>query len=351
MAESLPWRDEAETKRLLVSVLAAGEVRSRNRAGLVALAAIVVVLPALIRYTPLATEMVIFGLLAAAFDLLLGYTGLLSFAQAAFFGTGAYAAGLLLLHANASIWLAMLAAAAAGALLAAIIGFFSSRRAGIYFVMLTLAFNEVVYYLAYEARAITGGENGLRGFSRPDLGVPLIPWKASLQSDMAYYYFVALIFLAGFWLLHRMVRSPFGRVLQAIRENEVRATAIGYPVHVYKLTAFVVSGALSGVGGALYAGLHRFVPLETLTLTTSGNIIMMGLLGGSGTLYGPLIGAALVVLLSEFVSLLWARWPLVLGASFVMAVLFFRGGIWSGLSRVAQLAEVSVRRTRRTEKA
>ena len=286
------------------------------------LVALVLIAPLVVHYPTLLTQALIFGLLAAAFNLLLGELGFLSFGQATFNGLGAYAAGLLLVHvAHVPILLALLAAALCGGLGALVVGALSSRGAGVYAVMLTFAFNELAFYLAFQLRDLTGGDNGLRGVVRPGFfGIPL-------DGENAYYYFVAAAFLLVFYALLRAIDAPFGHVLRAIRENEPRARAIGYDTWRFKVTAFAISGGVTGIAGALYAMLYGFVPLQVVDFDTSTNIVIAALLGGIGSPYGPLLGAAVVTFFSDVLSHVWARWPLLLGLLFCTVVLSVRGGI------------------------
>jgi len=297
------------------------------------LIALIAIAPLIVHYPELLAQALIFGLLAAAFNLLLGELGFLSFGQAVFNGLGAYAAGLLLVHvAHMPILVVLAAAAVCGALGAAIVGFLASGGAGVYAVMLTFAFNELAYYLAFQMRDVTGGDNGLRGLVRPGF------FGLDLSGNVAYYYFTAVIFLTVFYALLRIVDAPFGHVLRAIRENEARARTIGYDTRRFKVTAFVISGAITGIGGALYAMLYGFVPLEVVDFTTSTNIVIMGILGGIGSPYGAILGAGIFTLLSDRLSHVWAHWPLLLGVLFCTVVMVLRGGVVSLGARVAKRA-------------
>lgn len=292
--------------------------------------------PFAVHYPVLLTQALIFGLLAAAFNLLLGELGFLSFGQAVFNGLGAYGVGLLLLHdAHFPLLGALSCAALLGGAGAFVVGFLSSGGTGVYAVMLTFAFNELAYYLAFQLRDITGGDNGLRGVPRPSLlGI-------SLNDAVAYYAFVAVVFLLVFYALLRIIDSPFGHVLRAIRENEARARAIGYDTRRFKVAAFVISGTITGLAGALYALLYGFVPLEAVDFATSTNIVVMGILGGIGSPYGALLGAAIFTFLSDQLSHVWSHWPLVLGVVFCAVVLVLRGGVISLFDvrrRIAQRA-------------
>jgi branched-chain amino acid transport system permease protein len=260
-------------------------------------------------------------------NLLLGYTGLLSFGQSTFFGSAAYVAGWLLKHYGINVFLALGVGIGVGALSAAVVGYLCVQRAGLYFIMLTFALNQLFYFTAYQWTTVTGGEDGMPGIPRPAL------LGLDFSDPMIYYGFVALLFLASLWIMKRIVESPLGKILVAIRENEVRAEAVGYHVPRFKLAAFVIGGAFSGLAGVLYAMLFGIVPLESIGFVTSGNVVFATLIGGSGSLYGPVIGSFVFIWLSESMSTVWARWPLLLGVAFIIVVLFFRGGVVEAWSR------------------
>lgn len=261
------------------------------------------------------TDVLIFGLFAMSLDLLLGYTGLVSFGHAAFFGVGAYMAGIAGIHWGSSVFITFPAAILAAGLAALVIGFFSIRTAGVYFLMLTLAFSQMMYAILFKL-PFTGGSNGLAGIPRPTLGLGL-----SVGDSNGFYYFVLFVFFAAYWLLGRLVISPFGRSLRGIKENEARMRAIGYSVQRYKLAAFVIAGAFAGAAGALRAYFNFFVAPDTLYWTTSGTVLVMVIIGGAGTLLGPVLGAGLVLVLQNLISSYTERWPLLLGAIFVLFVL------------------------------
>ncbi|MEO3875222.1 branched-chain amino acid ABC transporter permease [Nonomuraea sp. B12E4] len=279
------------------------------------------VLPWLI-YPPVALDIACWALFAAAVDLLLGFTGLLSFGHAAFWGGSAYCTGLIVLHGGLPFPVAILGGAAFAALLALPIGYLSVRLTGIYFAMVTLAFAQMLYFLANQWREVTGGENGLQGIPRELFGLDL--------NDPFFFYYAGLPFvLAGLAAAWRIVRSPFGRVLVSIRDNPSRARALGYPVERYRLLAFVLSAALSGVAGGVFAIGHGFASLDGLYWTTSGQVVMMVILGGIGTLWGGAIGAALVVQLQDFLATAgFEGIGIVTGTIFIVIVLLFRRGIW-----------------------
>jgi branched-chain amino acid transport system permease protein len=291
--------------------------------------AAVLALPLVVR-PAIATEIWIFAIFGLGANLLIGYTGLLSFGQATFFGSAAYVAGYLLKYYGLNVLGALGIGIAIGALSAAAVGYLCVQRSGIYFIMLTFALNQLFYFVAYQWTSVTGGEDGMPGIPRPVIA------GLDFRNPLLYYAFVSALFLASLWAMQRLVASPLGRILRAIRENELRAAAVGYDVPRFKLLAFVVAGAFSGLAGVLYAMLFGIVPLEAISFVFSGNVVFATLIGGSGSLYGPIIGAFVFIWLSESVSLLWERWPLLLGVAFVIVVLFLRGGVVEAWSRFMQ---------------
>jgi branched-chain amino acid transport system permease protein len=295
------------------------------------LAGLLLLLPLILPYKTLPTEIVIYALGAVSFNILLGYTGLLSFGQAAFFGAGAYLTGVFLIHFGWHPAITLVLSGVIGALFAAVIGYLSIQQVGIYFVMLTLAFNMLAFFLAYQWKSITGGDDGLLNVPRPDFSI-LPGIKIPIQGNFQIFLFVWVIFLLSFIIIRRIIHSPFGRILLAIRENPNRARAVGYNVIHYELIAFTISGFFTGLAGGLYALFMKMVPITAIELVTSTDFIIMSLLGGTGSLYGPVIGAIVVKIASEILSVLWARWLFILGVIFVAFVLFMRGGIWGLLT-------------------
>jgi branched-chain amino acid transport system permease protein len=294
----------------------------------IAILVAILVLPLVVR-PAIASEIWIFAIFGLGANLLMGYTGLLSFGQATFFGSAAYVAGYLLKHAGLNVFLALGAGIGVGGVSALLVGYLCVQRSGIYFIMLTFALNQLFYFIAYQWTTVTGGEDGMPGIPRPQLlGI-------DFGNPIAYYAFVSALFLLALGAMKRIVESPLGKILVAIRENEVRAQAVGYNVPRFKLLAFVIAGAFSGAAGVLYAMLFGIVPLEAIGFVFSGNVVFATLIGGSGSLYGPIIGSFVFIWLSESVSTLWARWPLLLGVAFVIVVLFFRGGVVEAWSRLA----------------
>jgi len=273
-------------------------------------------------YPPVALDVAAWALFAVALDLLLGYTGLLSFGHAAFWGSSAYATGLIAIETGMPFYVAVLGGAVVAALIALPIAMLSVRRTGIYFAMVTLAFAQLIYLVANQWRSVTGGENGLQGIPRELFGVDL--------SDSFYLYYAALpLILLGLLGAWRIVHSPFGRVMVAIRENPARARALGYPVDRYKVQVFVVSAFLAGIAGGVYAVGHGFASLQEVYWTTSGKVVVMNILGGMGTLWGPVLGAGIIVALEDYLATADIdAVGTVTGAIFVITVLLFRRGLW-----------------------
>jgi branched-chain amino acid transport system permease protein len=280
----------------------------------------ILLLPLVVR-PAIASEIWIFAIFGLGANLLLGYSGLLSFGQSTFFGSAAYVAGWLMKIHGVNAFLALGIGVGVGAASAAVVGYLCVQRSGLYFIMLTFALNQLFYFTAYQWTSVTGGEDGMPGVPRPEF--PGIDFK----DPVVYYALVSFLFLISLFLMRKIVESPLGRILQAIRENEVRAEAVGYNVPRFKLLAFVIGGAFSGLAGVLYAMLFGIVPLEAISFVFSGNVIFATLIGGSGSLYGPVIGSFVFIWLSESMSTVWARWPLLLGVAFVLVVLFLRGGV------------------------
>jgi len=277
----------------------------------------------------IAAEILAFAITAVANNMLLGYTGMLSFGQATFFGVGGYVAGLMMVHWNAPLWLALAGAAGGCALLAAAIGAVCVQRVGLYFIMLTFAFNQMFYFIAYSWSSLTGGEDGLAGIGRP----------AWLRDELRFYILVAVLFLLSLAAMKRIVDSSWGRLFRAVRDNPDRAAATGHDVRRLKLLSFVIAGGFTGLAGALYGLVYGIVPIDSIHWLRSGDIVFMTLIGGSGNFFGPVIGAAFYIWLSETVSLFWDRWPMILGIVFALVVLFLRGGIVEILTRLAGLAK------------
>ena len=273
-------------------------------------------------------KMLCWALFACAFNLLIGYVGLLSFGHALFFGAAGYLAG----HA-AKVWglpfeLSVLTGMGTAAVLGLVVGWIAIRRQGIYFAMITLALAQLFYFFCLRA-PFTGGEDGIQGVPRGKLFGAL-----SLDDNRAMYFVVLAIFLLGFFFILRVIHSPFGQVLKAVRENEPRAVSLGYKSDQYKLIAFVLSAALSGLAGALKTIVFQLASLDSVYWTTSGEVILMVLLGGLGTVFGPVVGAVVIVCVESYLAQLGGWVTVVQGVLFVVCVLAFRRGIIGELSRV-----------------
>ncbi|AYF03246.1 branched-chain amino acid ABC transporter permease (plasmid) [Paracoccus yeei] len=289
--------------------------------------ATVLILPLFLKSGILATEILIFAMVVAACNLLLGYTGLLSFGQGIFFGIGTYVAGICLTRWQIPVPVVLVGAAVLGALTATLVGWLSIRRQGVYFVMLTLAFSQLFYFLAYTFSGLTGGDNGLLGVPRPSIG------GAELNAPWSYYTYVAVCFVVIFALLIMVTQSTFGRTLLAIRENEGRAAAIGFPTRIFKIEAFAISGAVTALGGALHAMLIGVAPLSNIEYHTSELILIMTIIGGSSSLFGSVLGAGFYLLLADALSAIWPRWLLLLGLVLVAVALFLQRGLWGLVER------------------
>jgi ABC-type branched-subunit amino acid transport system ATPase component/ABC-type branched-subunit amino acid transport system permease subunit len=283
----------------------------------------------------LGTEIVVFTLLAIAYNLLMGYTGLVSFGHSAFFGLGAYAAGLVQIHLVKGMLVPLAAGVAAATVAGAVIGFLLMRKRGVYFSLLTLAFTQMFFYAVYGATTLTGGENGLGGIERFPL--TLGPLRFDLRDKGVYYYATVVVAATAIWLLWRVVHSPFGRVLQAIRENEQRANFVGYDVRRYKLAAFVVSCAFAGLAGALYTFLLNFAYPELLHVTMAGEIAAMTLVGGMRSFVGPAVGAAVFVFMRDTLSSWTENWLVYFGLIFIAFVMFSPNGIMGVSQRLRGL--------------
>jgi branched-chain amino acid transport system permease protein len=282
-------------------------------------------------------KLLCFALFASAFNLLLGYTGLLSFGHAAFFGGASYVTGYLVKNSGLTPELGVLAGTLFAGFLGYLVGSLAIRRQGIYFAMVTLALAQIVFFIALKA-PFTGGEDGLQGIPRGLLfGVIDLNQTCDVGGTplgLNLYYFVFAMFCLGFWIIHRTIHSPFGQVLKAIRENEPRAVSLGYKVERFKLIAFVISAALAGMAGALKSLVFQLASLTDVSWHTSGEVVLMTLLGGVGTVLGPLAGAFTVVTLQSELSSVGSWITVIIGGIFVVCVLLFRRGFVGELGRL-----------------
>lgn len=278
--------------------------------------------PALGIYPVFAMQLMCYAMFACAFNLLLGFSGMLSFGHAAYFGVASYVTSWLIMAHRWDTVESIVTGAVAAGLLGLVIGAIAIRRQGIYFAMITLALGQLVYFVCLQA-PFTGGENGIQGVPRGSL-LGLV----SLRPDVHMYYFVLVIFVAVFLFIRRIVHSPYGYVLKAIRENEPRAISLGYHVDRYKLLAFVLSATIAGLAGSLKAMTLGLSTLSDVNAGTSGEVILMTLLGGTGTFFGPVLGAGIVTSLQQYLSGAVGDWvTAIIGAIFVACVLLFRRGI------------------------
>ena len=277
-------------------------------------------------YLVFAMKVLCFALFACAFNLLLGFTGLLSFGHAAFFGTSAYITAYFCKEMGLSTELGIILGVIGSGVLGFLIGALAIRRQGIYFAMVTLALSQMVYFLAVQL-PFTGGEDGIQGVPRGKL-LNFI----DLNNDVSMYYFVLAVFLLGFALIMRTVYSPFGQILKAIRENEPRAISLGYDVDRFKLTAFVLSATLAGLAGSMKALVFQLATLTDVHWHMSGEVVLMTLLGGMGTILGPAVGAGIVVSLQNYLANIGSWSTIATGFIFVICVLAFRRGVVGEIS-------------------
>lgn len=270
-----------------------------------------------------AAEMLIFGLVAVATNIMVGYTGMLSFGQAMFFGTGAYLCGLML-KSGVPLIVALPAGTLGVMAMSMAVGYFCVQRTGLYFICLTFAFNQFFYFIAYIWTGVTGGEDGLPGIPRPDL----------IADPVSFYVFTAIVLLACLVAMKKMLDSPLGLVFRLVRENPSRTEAVGYDVRLFRWYSFTIASTFTGLAGGVYAMLYGIVPIDQIHWLRSGDFIFMLLFGGSGNFFGPIIGAVAYIFMADTFALIWARWLLIMGVVFAIVVLFFRGGVVELIERV-----------------
>src|SRR3954463_4342246 len=306
-----------------MSALSRSQMFGFSRAQLIAFAVMValILISPFVLYPVFLMRVLCMALFACAFNLMIGYVGLLSFGHAAFFGMGSYIAAWTMKFWHVDAAIAIILGGATGAVLGLCLGYLAIRRSGIYFAMITLALAQMVYFFCVEA-PFTGGEDGIQQVPRGKLFGAI-----DLSNDMTMYWVVAAIFLGGFLLVHRIIHSPFGQVLKGIRENEPRATSLGYRTDDYKLIAFVLSCMIAGVAGGTKALVFGIATLTDVHYAMSGEVVLMTLLGGLGTIFGPVAGAAVIVGLENYLAQFGAWGTVTQGAIFVVCVLAFRRGI------------------------
>ena len=298
-------------------------MKTRVASGAAALA-VLIALPAVLSsyQLSLVTKMLIFGIFAMSLDLLLGYAGLPSLGHAAYFGVAAYTVGLLALRVANNFWLDFPAGLLMAAGVSALFGLFALRTRGSYFLMITLALGQVLWGIAFGWRSLTGGDDGLPSVPRPNVA---LPW--TLTDGIPFYYFVLIFFGLAVGALALIVSSPFGKALVGIRESERRMEVLGYDVWRHKYVAFILAGLFAGLAGNLFVYFNGFVSPSYLNILFSASALLMVILGGSGTLLGPAIGAAVIVGLENFISGYMERWVLVLGVIYVLVTLFAPSGL------------------------
>jgi branched-chain amino acid transport system permease protein len=293
--------------------------------GILALSMVPVALP--VRYLNLLTEFLILGLFTMSLNIIMGYTGMVSFGQAAFFGIGAYVSGMILLKFNLPLPLAAFSGALASVAISLPIGFFCTRATRMYFGMLTIAFAQMIYAIVFKWYSLTGGSDGIAGIPRSSLWFGM----GDLSSRVAYYYFVFAVMIFSLFIFVKIINSPFGKTLRAIKENGKKVESLGINTRIFKLTSFVIGAFFAGVAGSLLASFHGFASPELLFLDYSGNCVLMLILGGVGTVLGPFVGAIIFVLLHEELSLLTENYLIFVGVIFIFAVLFFPDGVVGSL--------------------
>ena len=283
-------------------------------------------------YTQLATQVLVYALAAMALNFLLGFTGVLSFGHAAYFGLGAYGAAMTIKYLVPNTLLGILVGVVVGGIAAGIVGALIARLRGVYFAMVTIAFGQVFYFIAFRWNDVTGGDDGLSGWTRKaiDLGVARFDIE---HNAVQFYYLVLIVFAIGALLMAFLLRSPFGRTLLAIRENERRARFLGIPIERHIWLSFMISGTFCALAGTLFALLNNFTDPRALRWDESGNFVIMAVLGGMRSFWGPLLGAAIFVVLQDYVSTQTENWMSVIGVFFVVIVLFFPRGVLGVIRR------------------
>ena len=288
-------------------------------------------------YAGLLVEGLIFAIFAMSLNLILGFAGLPSLGHAAFFAMGAYATGLVSLHVTQNFWVGLFSGTGAALLLGAVLGLLALRATGAYFLMITLALAQIVWAIAFSWRSVTGGDDGMRGIRRPDIAfgaIDLTSTSTFLVVALAAFLIVSLFMLA-------ILRSPFGLTLRGLQASPVRMDALGYNVWLHKYIAFVLASGLAGFAGVLFAYYKGFVSPETASIVVSAEVMLMVILGGAGTLFGPAIGAFAIILLSNFVSAYTARWTFILGALYAIVVLVAPDGIVGAFRRLRAHLQVA----------
>jgi branched-chain amino acid transport system permease protein len=305
--------------------------------GLAAVVCALAVAPALLPsyYTGLMIECLIFAVFAMSLNLILGFAGLPSLGHAAYFATGAYVTGLVAVNITQSFWIGLIAGTGAAAGLGAVFGLLALRAVGAYFLMITLALAQIVWGIAFSWRSVTGGDDGMRGIKRPHLGIDAI----DLTATSSFYFLSLVTFFAVTLLIWAILRSPFGLTLRGLRASATRMEALGYNVWLHKYLAFIMASAVAGCGGVLFVYYKGFVSPEAASIVVSAEVMLMVIVGGAGTLFGPAVGAFFIILLSNVVSAYTSRWTLVLGALYALVVLLAPDGIVGAIRKLRRRAE------------
>jgi branched-chain amino acid transport system permease protein len=273
-------------------------------------------------FTALLTQVLIFSIFTMALNLLAGYTGLSSLGHSALFGGGAYTAALLMKYVSKNMWLGLSAGVLVAGILAALFALISLRTTRVYFLFITIALGQLVWAIVFGWRSFTGGDDGM-----PGIGKPIIWSSITLSGGITYYYFALVLFTIVSFILYRITTSPFGHVLVGIRENETRIRHLGYNVWLYKFITFIVSGLLTGLGGVTWAYYNGFVSPRDASFEFSAEALLIVILGGRGTLFGPLVGTIVVVLIKNIIAAYTQRWLFVLGVAYILTILYARSGI------------------------
>ncbi len=306
------------------------EISRTNLFVMLAVGAAVLILPSLLSnyYVGLAIQILIMAIFAMSLDVLVGHTGLPSMGHAAYYGVAAYATGFLYLAGVKNFWIIIVLGMGLGGLTAAFFGLLALRARGPYFMLITLALSQVLWGIAFKWRSLTKGDDGLPGIGRPDIGLGM-----NFKPDLYFYYFVFLLFVVVVIAFFILFHSPFGHTLRGIRESESRMKALGYPVWFYKYAGFIFAGLFGGMSGVLWVYYSGFVNPSYFSVDLSVKALLILILGGSGSLFGPLIGAGIIVLLENIVSGITERWSLILGIVYVVVIMLMSEGIFSVFKR------------------
>jgi branched-chain amino acid transport system permease protein len=310
------------------------ESHRKERLSFMVLAFILLVIQPVLPSKMMASEILIMAFPTLGFILLLGYTGQLSFGTGSLFAVGAYTTGILLARYNTHVLLAIAAGVVLTGIIATIVGFFCIRQVGLIFALLTLAFNQLVWFIIWQWRSLTGGPDGIWGIQRSSIDFGLFSFD--IKPSFSFHIFVLVLFLLTFLFSRRFIESPFGKVLQGLRDSELRATAIGYRPMTYKWMSFVVTGMICGLGGSLFALHQEYVGEHLANWMTSGEVVIMALLGGSSVLIGAVIGSGAFIYLSDLLNRIsvlakGGGWLFILGIVFILVVMFLKGGLYGGV--------------------